>query len=1125
MTSTTITSRDVNVADGTITQQGAGSFVVATSEGSVSFTPENNGTWTIRDVAGFVAGVAALAPPAAVKPFFRGNLGVNLLLDGQYGLASTGFGTATAGETSLSGKLLDGLATSAVQYAAFTATEALGLAVVGAFLPGSVPLTALAIGFAVLAGAAAGTWFSGEADFDPIAQALSAYIGAVKDLFESSSDVISPLVLDLDGDGVELTALAGSQAFFDLDADGFAEQTGWVTGGDGLLALDSNGDGRISNINELFGNATTDGFTILGALDSNSDGIISSGDAQFSNLRIWIDANGNGSTETGELATLADHGVVSLNLAATQTNTTQNGNLISHISSFTRADNSSGQVADVWFANDQVNTQFTGEFPLDPRVFVLPRVRGYGEVADLHIAMSLDPALFAKVESLAACDPGNCSDLGRQIDEIIYRWAGVEAIDPASRGGLIDARHLAALEKFMGQPWSGLNGSNPQGIAAAEQLEEAWRILQANVGARLLVQGTFKSEFLDVLYSHQDDRFTGTADFNAAIGAIQTHIPSGFGAAASYWITVDSALRVLAGDLGYDSAALDSALGAAIMQSGVPYTLAELRGFDVLAGGSGDDVLGDDAIVGANGPDLLLGQAGNDTLSGRFGNDLLDGGAGNDILLGGQYSAGPTGFDSDTYVFGLGYGQDLIDDDDKFFGSNHFDVLQLGSGILAEGLTVRRSGINFDGIDVVITLNGTSDRITIDDQFAGDAESGVEEIRFADGTAWGRAAIAAQALIGGDGDDRLVGFSTSDTITGAAGDDTLIGGSGSDVLDGGAGNDTLVGGQNSVGSSGLDSDTYLFGLGYGQDLIDDDDNYFGSNHFDVLQLGSGILAEGLTVRRSGLNFDGIDVVITVNGTGDRVTIDDQFTSDAESGVEEIRFADGTVWDRAAIAAQALIGGDGDDRLVGFSTADTILGAAGNDTLIGGGGNDLLDGGSGNDSMSGGFGDDTYVVDGAGDTVTEGSSQGADTVRSAINFILGNHVENLILLGSADLRGDGNGLANVLTGNSGSNILMGLGGADLLDGGAGNDLLDGGLGSDTFVFRPGYGSDTIQGFTAGAATEDLIDIRGMGIGDFTTLSQRLSQNGSDTVIDFDNGDVVRLAGISSASLHQDDFVFA
>ena len=68
---------------------------------------------------------------------------------------------------------------------------------------------------------------------------------------------VDPLVLDLDGDGLELTARTNLSPVFDLDGDGFAEQTGWVRPDDGLLVFDQNANGHIDDIGELFGNPTT----------------------------------------------------------------------------------------------------------------------------------------------------------------------------------------------------------------------------------------------------------------------------------------------------------------------------------------------------------------------------------------------------------------------------------------------------------------------------------------------------------------------------------------------------------------------------------------------------------------------------------------------------------------------------------------------------------------------------------------------------------------------------------------------------------------------------------------------------------------------------------------------------
>ena len=130
-------------------------------------------------------------------------------------------------------------------------------------------------------------------------------------------------------------------------------------------------------------------------------------------------------------------------------------------------------------------------------------------------------------------------------------------------------------------------------------------------------------------------------------------------------------------------------------------------------------------------------------------------------------------------------------------------------------------------------------------------------------------------------------------------------------------------------------------------------------------------------------------------------------------------------------------------------------------------------------MMGGTGDDTYVVDNAGDVVSENANAGIDTVLTSITYTLPTNVENLTLTGTAAVNGTGNTLANVMTGNdaanslsglAGNDTLIGLGGNDTLNGGAGADTMSGGLGNDTYVVdnvgdvvneTGGDGTDTVQ----------------------------------------------------------------
>ena len=127
-------------------------------------------------------------------------------------------------------------------------------------------------------------------------------------------------------------------------------------------------------------------------------------------------------------------------------------------------------------------------------------------------------------------------------------------------------------------------------------------------------------------------------------------------------------------------------------------------------------------------------------------------------------------------------------------------------------------------------------------------------------------------------------------------------------------------------------------------------------------------------------------------------------------------------------------------LDGYGGNDTIIGGEGDDTLIGGAGNDLLNGGMGNDSMEGGTGNDTYVGS-AGDSFSEAGGSGTDTIQTDATHTLGEGFEHLILTGSGNINGTGNGLNNNITGNIGNNLLIGAAGVDNLAGGGGDDTYE------------------------------------------------------------------------------------
>jgi Ca2+-binding RTX toxin-like protein len=161
--------------------------------------------------------------------------------------------------------------------------------------------------------------------------------------------------------------------------------------------------------------------------------------------------------------------------------------------------------------------------------------------------------------------------------------------------------------------------------------------------------------------------------------------------------------------------------------------------------------------------------------------------------------------------------------------------------------------------------------------------------------------------------------------------------------------------------------------------------------------------------------------------------------------------------------------NGSKLLIGDNTPGTANDGLSN-ILTGTARGDYLNGLGGADTMAGDDGNDVYVVDNAGDVVTEQSGQGTDLILSAVSRSLaGVYVENLTLTGTAALNGTGNSLDNTLTGNAAANLLWGHAGNDRLDGGAGADTLYGGTGHDTFVVD-NLGDVVVE--TAGQGT-DLI----------------------------------------------------
>ncbi|TNC81502.1 MAG: hypothetical protein C9356_09235 [Oleiphilus sp.] len=624
-------------------------------------------------------------------------------------------------------------------------------------------------------------------------------LGGIDDLFDKWFDLASwqqnnsPLVFDLDGDGIEHAGISDG-VLFDLDSDGIKESIGWVSGEDGLLALDKNSNGLIDNGQELFGNVTTlssgvdaqDGFEALAEYDLNGDAIIDASDVIFSQLKMWVDSNSDGISQSSELFSLSDVGISSISTTSDGVRTDfENGNYIEGYSTYELNGGNTGIVGDVFFDVDTFRSEFISEVEIPSELYHVANLAGSGAVRSLGQAATLNSTLVGVYEDFVAAT--TLSERNALVDQIIFEWfktsdfhnvyeridsttGGSEGADRFSRTLAVSEEptyldKVAIAEAFNGRVWSEI--SNQQDAAESlaigdltgESFTQAVKSSIDNVYA-ILRQSVFRNLILECSFLEYKSLWPGLVDGELS---------------SSSFDELDAAIDVVAATspekAAYDLVALIGHGGDFAQRVGWdPHqklrTLLSNNPSVVSAIQQSSDKT---AIFVSSG--TLQVDASNHLLSqsalifGRDGTDSID------VILGDALSEGTVyGGAGDDIVEVLGAGYTKVYGDD---GNDNLSVLS-GEAYLLGG----------DGDDTISSMSSEFSVL--------DGGAGSDDIT---------ASVAAGSkLLGGYGDDAL---KVSILISGAAESASQN----SYTFEGGAGDDTIE------GASG--ADTYIFRIGDG----------------------------------------------------------------------------------------------------------------------------------------------------------------------------------------------------------------------------------------------------------------------------------------------------------------------
>ncbi len=883
--------------------------------------------------------------------------------------------------------------------------EQAALPAVAGFVGGLVvagTLTPL-VGVVLVAGAAVALAFAGQKLGELIHDGIWSFGEWLSDKIFGASNArvpVDPLILDIGKDGFNIERKKYG-AYFDLNCDGFAEKINWTTR-DAILALDLNGNGIIDNGREVFGDyheigdniTAKNGFEALSHYDSNEDGVINEEDEVFDNLKIWIDENSNGISESNELKTLIESDISEIDLKYIESNaSTGTEALIGNTSLYKDVNGNTYEIGEMWVASDLFDAIDNVVGGITEAIDGIPQVRSYGKVGSLNSAVEKDDT--GELIGLINEFEDEKDNLIRRtiVEKIVHFICETDSIEEGSRGASFSAKKLTVIEKFMGEGFIGINGENPNS-AAAPILENVYNQLVDMYFMAMLGSDVLKyTEML--MITEKDNKFNvDSALFNAYMYIM---VESGQ-ISQKEFADVCTYISYLGTDILEDFQLfhdfreffhrnepkyvdiIDNAVFSAIKGDDNGNTINGTNSTDIIYGKGGNDL-----INSGNGNDLIIAGAGNDIVNAGYGDDVIHGEEGDDILNGG---AG-----NDTYYFDKDHGNDIVNDaegDTKIVFTGGLSIDDYDMSIDArkgfvltnkdseETIGLRdflTNPLNYDfisncesSIDNIgggnrEVFNGTADNDIIEGGdgfnifYGGDGDdvlNGGKDMDFmygGDGNDILNGRNGLNVMFGEGGDDTLYAGDDGSYLSGGDGNDKLYGGGGADVLDGGKGDDFLQGDHG--------DNTYIYGKGYDNDIIDasSDNNIILIKDYTTANMKlSRNLNNDLIFRFGGA------------GTNDILTVDHFFDYNSNRNISFVFEAeDDKVYGQYEIIENRNVSfepavDDNNGHWMGIYVNDNVeYHALGGKDMIGAGtGNDILDGGSGDDTLSGSTGIDTYI---------------------------------------------------------------------------------------------------------------------------------------------------------------------